>query len=92
MKITTNIKSKVKPDTKEFTDNAVYVRKNINTYIDNDPVFNTSVVMYTYDEYSYTIAEWLELTDNRQFNVLSALIDKGLVDESVFELLTDDIE
>lgn len=60
MKTITNIKSTNRPE--ELDDHSsetiIFVRRNIKEVVEKDPVFNTEIVSYTYDEDQYSTKEW----------------------------------
>lgn len=90
MKTTTGIKSTIKPNLIEYTDDAVYMRSNITEETEKDPVFNTDNTVYIYDEVEYNAIEWSNIifdTVKGQINninskiikIISTLVEQGII-------------
>lgn len=60
MKTTLGIKSAIRPIEVDdhSSETSIYVHSNIEEIKEVDPVFNTEVTVYKYDEVEYTLTEW----------------------------------
>ena len=75
MKLTENIKSNTLPTQISYNESAVYVRSNIRQVTENDPVFNTPITSYIYDEMEYSIMEFM-MNLNDRVTLLETQIEK----------------